>query len=482
MEANGYVADKGMEAVEATLRSGLDAGMDDPHEGLDRDEATKEAEAKPEPPPRQTLAEVHAVFRKWLGDGYDIDVIDAVLATCAAERLDGDPLWLPVISGPGNAKTETVSSLSGAGAHVTSTISSEGALFSASPRRERSKKATGGLLRKIGDRGVLVIKDITSILSADRNTRSGVLAALREIHDGKWERNVGSDGGQTLTWTGRIGVIGACTTMWDAAHGVIAVAGDRFVLIRSDSRTGRVASGMMAIKNTGTETIMRAELAAAAGGIVGHVGADVTPQLDHRENELLVRVADIVTYARTAVERDYKGDVIDAHAPEAPTRFAKQLAQIVRGGLAQGMEREAALRLSLRCARDSMPPLRLAILLDLAANPSSRVADVSKRVTVPWRTARRELEALHMLRMLRCDEEKEPAGAEEEKTVWRYSLADDFDHEALRKRENKRGGFLPEGRCSLRSYSHFRRCSVRVALGCGDMVLAPQALLREEAD
>jgi hypothetical protein len=35
--------------------------------------------------------------------------IDAVLAT-AAERLAGDPLWLLVVSGPGNAKTETVQS------------------------------------------------------------------------------------------------------------------------------------------------------------------------------------------------------------------------------------------------------------------------------------------------------------------------------------------------------------------------------------
>jgi hypothetical protein len=35
--------------------------------------------------------------------------------------------------------------------------------------------------------------------------------------------------------------------------------------------------------------------------------------------------------ARTGVEPDYKGEVIDAHAPEMPTRFAKQLAQLVRG-------------------------------------------------------------------------------------------------------------------------------------------------------
>ena len=59
---------------------------------------------------------MHDVFRKWFGTEYDIDVIDAVMATAAAERLTGDPLWLLVVSGPGNTKTETVQSLSGAGA------------------------------------------------------------------------------------------------------------------------------------------------------------------------------------------------------------------------------------------------------------------------------------------------------------------------------------------------------------------------------
>ena len=151
----------------------------------------------PAPQRPYTLAEVHDAFRKWFGEEYDLDVIDAALATAASERLSGDPLWLLVISGPGNAKTETVQSLSGAGAHVTSTIASEGALLSATSRRERNKKATGGLLRKIGDRGLLVIKDVTSILSADRNTRGSVLAAIREVYDGRWERNVGTDGGQT---------------------------------------------------------------------------------------------------------------------------------------------------------------------------------------------------------------------------------------------------------------------------------------------
>ena len=61
----------------------------------------------------------------------------------------------------------------------------------------------------------------------DLDAIDAVLAALREIYDGRWERNVGIDGGQTLTWTGRIIVIGAVTTAWDSARSVVSSMGDR---------------------------------------------------------------------------------------------------------------------------------------------------------------------------------------------------------------------------------------------------------------
>ena len=86
------------------------------------------------------------MFKKWLGDGYDQDALIAVLAAAAVERLDGDPLWLLVISGSGNAKTETVQALTGADAVLTSSIASEGALLSGTSNKERAKDATGGLL------------------------------------------------------------------------------------------------------------------------------------------------------------------------------------------------------------------------------------------------------------------------------------------------------------------------------------------------
>jgi len=410
MFANGAIADDGMEAAKATLRSGIDGGIAEPHPDLtDRDES---ANASPKPAAANTakphtLDQVHTVFRKWLSADYDIGTLDAMLAVAASEKLLGDPAWLLIISGPGNAKTETVQATSGLGAHIVSTIASEGALLSATSRKDRSKTATGGLLCKIGDRGILVIKDFTSILSTDRNTRTSVLAALREIHDGHWVRNVGTDGGRTLTWSGRVVVIGACTTAWDQAHAVVAAMGDRFVLVRSDSSTGRVGAGRKAIRNTGTEATMRQELVEAVAGLISRVDPDQSYDITDEEVDHILQAADIVTLARTGVEIDYRGDILDAHAPEMPTRFAKQLSQIMRGALAIGMTRPEAMTLVIRCARDSTPPLRLAILEDIGAHPDSRIVDVRRRLQRPWTTADRALQALQVLGLLVCREEEE---------------------------------------------------------------------------
>lgn len=377
-----------------------------------------------------TLDEVHAGYRHWLGPDYDIGALDAVLAVAAAERLTGDPAWLLVVGGSGAAKTETVIPLAGAGATVTSTITSEGALLSATSRREVSKDATGGLLRKIGDSGVLVIKDVTSILSMSGDSRGLVLAALREVADGFWERNVGTDGGRALTWRGRIATIGAVTTAWDKAHAVVASMGDRFVLVRLDSTEHRRTSGRQAISNTGGEVEMRADLAARVGGLLAGVDPLADPQPDAEEADLIVGLADVVTLARTAVEYDYRGDVIDAHAPEMPTRFAKQLAQIFRGAIALGIPRDHALAIAARCAADSTPPLRLRLLLHLAEYPESTTTEVRKHLQVPSNTADRQLQALHMLGLIALDESEEIVGAAT-RNVWRYRLTEHADREVL---------------------------------------------------
>jgi hypothetical protein len=369
------------------------------------------------------------VFRKWLGADYDTDALDLCLAATAVEKLDGDPLWVLIVSGPGNAKTETVQPFHSVGGIVIGSISSEAALLSATPKRDRAENATGGLLRKLGDRGLLVIKDMTSILSMDHVTRGKVLSALREIYDGQWVRDVGAEGGRTIPWVGRITVIGAVTTAWDTHHAVIAKMGDRYTLKRMNSRNKdtRNAAGLRSISNTGDETTMREQLAAAVAGVLA--GMNTEPiRLTATESAIIVAAANLTTLARTSVECDYKGDVIDAHDPEMPTRCAKQLTQVIRGAVAIGMDRTDAMVLAIRCARDSMPPMRLAIIDDVAKHPGSSTQEVRRRLDKPRLTVDRQLQALHMLGVLTCEEVEYGPN---DKVRWYYTLAADIDPDAL---------------------------------------------------
>lgn len=373
------------------------------------------------------LLEVHQRYLRWFGKGYDLGALDASLAATAAERLGGDPPWLLLVGGPGAAKTETIMPLvTGAGAVAVSTITGEAALLSGTSKKDRAKDATGGLLRKVGSRGVLVIKDVTSILSMNRDTRALVLAALREIYDGQWSRNVGTDGGSTLLWEGRLVVIGAVTTAWDSAYQVVATMGDRFLLVRLNSRDHRQSAGRQAMLNVDHEKTMRHDLADAVKALIGSVDPDTDAVLDEAEIDTLLDLADLVTRGRTAVERDFQGNPAFAHALEMPTRLSKQLVQLVRGGIALGMPRSVALAVAQRCAADTIPPLRLAVASDVADHPGSTTADAVERLQLPRNTVDRTLRELHLLGLLTVSSVKWGEGSR-----WTYSLATGVNADTL---------------------------------------------------
>jgi DNA-binding MarR family transcriptional regulator len=179
------------------------------------------------------------------------------------------------------------------------------------------------------------------------------------------------------------------------------------------------------MSNVGDEIAMRKQLASSVKAAL-----ELNPKADltiyPHEVEILIRAADLVTLGRTAVMRDRQGNVIDAHAPEAPTRFVKQLTQVIRGALALDMPRERALHLALRVARDSMPPMRLACLLDVGRHPMSLVSEICKRLDKPRSSIDRELQALQQLGLLSRAEI-----ASGTRTEWRYTMRDEGQQAAV---------------------------------------------------
>jgi len=342
-----------------------------------------------------TLASCVETFRAWMHMP-DPGGLLVILAVVAANRAPGDPVWILLVGPPGGGKTETLGPLAQLpDVHPTATLT-EAALLSGTPKRDHAAAAKGGLLKQIGDFGIIVCKDFGSVLSMNRDARASVLAALREIYDGSWTRHVGTDGGRTLEWSGKVGLIAGCTPAIDSHHAVIGAMGERFVLYRLPA-TDADAQVRRALSHVGHEATMRRELSEAVQTVLAGVDSGQLVALaDEATTERLVTIATLAVRCRSAVERDsYSREVQLIPEAEAPARLALVLLRLLNGMLAIGVDESTAWTLVTKCALDSMPALRRSVLEDLMrrTGPAS-TTEVAERVRYPTTTARRALEDL----------------------------------------------------------------------------------------
>ena len=345
------------------------------------------------------MSEALAAFRRWLHMP-DMDPVLAVAATVVANlSSERSPVWLLVIGPPSTGKTEVLGPVARLPqAHYAATIT-ESALLSGTSRKERAADASGGLLRQIGDLGIIVMKDFGSVLSQHREARAQALAALREVYDGSWTRAVGTDGGRLLSWEGKCGLIAGGTTTYDRHHAVITSLGDRFLLIRLRDIEA-TAAGMAALSHAGREPVMRRELEAAFLGLIASTDASRVRALTDQERAELVRIARYAGNGRTGVERDgYTGELLVMPSPEGPGRLVVALSQMLAALWAIGCDDDIAWRIVRRIARDTVPALRTNVIDALMAYPDQprRTADIAADAGLVTKTAHRQLDDLDLI-------------------------------------------------------------------------------------
>lgn len=367
-----------------------------------------------------TLPELIDLFREHLFLP-DPGLLIVTLGALVANYLPGDPVWMLFVAPPAYGKTEILNALdSVADCYPVSSITEAGLL---SGSMSRNENATGGLLAemtKAGQQahrkerwpnavksfGVIVAKDVTSILSKVGSGKSGVadarldvIAALREIFDGKWDRLLGSDGGRHLAWHGKCGFLGAVTESIDRFSTVMGAMGERFLLYRLPilDNEGRLEQGMASITNVGRQGAFREELAQAVSDFMA--GLNLTyPELPSSVAEALVRLADLTTRCRSSVERSGSMQDIElAYEDEAPARVAAELAQLYRGLRTLGLDESDAWQVVVKVALDSMPKMRRVIVQALAESPQATWQNehqLADRVRLNGPTVRRTLEDL----------------------------------------------------------------------------------------
>jgi hypothetical protein len=343
-----------------------------------------------------SIADVVEVHRNWLHLP-DPGIVEVTFGAVAANRLPGDPVWLLNVGASSSGKTETLGAASRLpDVHPTATLT-EAALLSGTPKKEHATGAKGGLLREVGEFGIIVAKDFTSLLSMNRDSRTALLAALREVYDGAWTRHVGTGGGVTLHWEGKVGFIGGCTPTIDGHHAVSASMGERLIYYRLPEPDDE-AQGHRALAHVGRERQMRDELAEAVVALFAGIdGWHLPPRpLSTEERTKLVDLASLAARARSAVERDRQSrevELVPGH--EAPGRLVKVLAQLLAGMEVIGVLHAEVWRLLGEVAMGCMPALRRSVLECLAERETwCPTTEVALAVDYPTNTVRRTLEDL----------------------------------------------------------------------------------------
>ena len=223
------------------------------------------------------------VFGRWLHMDDHAPVL-AVAATVVANLEAGDPVWLLLVGPPSSGKTEILQSVAGLDYVASAATITEASLLSGTSAKERAHDATGGLLRQIGQSGILLAKDFTSVLSQNRDTLRAAMSAMREVYDGAWHRPVGTDGGKVLHWKGKCGFIGGVTPSYDRYGSITNALGDRFVLLRLPE-VDPDKQARAALAQAKHERRMRAELAEAMTTLINSSApGDISVPLSARKN------------------------------------------------------------------------------------------------------------------------------------------------------------------------------------------------------
>jgi hypothetical protein len=358
--------------------------------------------ALPDPldPKPGALTDCLDTYRRWLHLEDDGQVLFA-LAVVAGNLLPTDPIWGLEVGAPSGGKTETISPLASLPyVHPAATIT-EAALLSGTSAKEREKGSTGGLLRQVGDFGVLLLKDFTSVLSMHHEARAAALSALREVYDGSWDRPVGTGGGRVLSWRGKCGILGAVTPTIDRHHAVMGALGERFVLYRLPPVDPR-AQSRRRLANRGQEARMRGVLAEAATAVLAQVDTELPPRdLAVSEIDGLIDLATFAVRARSAVERDgYTRQVVVMPTPEAPSRLAGSLSTLLAGLESIGAPVADAWSVVSKSAWDCVPDARRRLLTAIRNQPDISTPRLVAATRIPNSTAAIVLEDMRLLELV----------------------------------------------------------------------------------
>jgi hypothetical protein len=311
----------------------------------------------------------------------DIGAAQALFASVAAHRTtQHPPTWNMLVAPSGSMKTALLDTLQGLPSvhtldDVTENTFISGKLDNSGPKQKaRKAPMPASFLHRIGDEGIVVVPDFSTVLAMNKNKQPVILAQLRRIYDGSFAREFGTaENLLERKWQGRITLLAGVTPQFDKYHSVFQSLGERFVRTRWP-RAGGVETALCAMRQeTSAVTAVRSVVHAFLLPLLQQETIPA-PRMVAADEVRVANLGEFIVRGRAFVSRERAThEIEDSPDPEGNTRFPQQLAQIGRGWAAlMGSEvvHEAGMQLIFRVAFDCIPPRRCDVLQALMEGKS----------------------------------------------------------------------------------------------------------------
>ena len=328
-------------------------------------------------------------------------VVKLLCAFIVANRMPIPPPWLFIIASSSGGKSALLNSLANVRGFAPLDDMTANTFLSGMKKAGQETS----FLHQLPTMPFIVMKDFTTILSKNKETKAAIMGLLRKIYDGEMSKRTGQ--GDKLDWEGKVGVLGGSTSSIHTKLREFSDMGERLLFYGFKQPDRRKLGEMILNKKIDDIEAKKAMREAFAGYLdSGSVNIpEEQPILDPETKKDLLDLSDLTTKARSAVERDeYSRDkrVLMVHYEEQVGRFLKQLMAMAYGLIVINLnetgqaimlpeDRKALYGIAL----DSIPLMRRMVLQVLCEYDSASTKALGVRLGLPTDTVRHALEDLN---------------------------------------------------------------------------------------
>lgn len=333
----------------------------------------------------------------------DKSIIKLICAIVIAGRLPIAPPWMVICGAPSGGKSTLLSALEDCvGVFKIDDLTPQ-TFFSGMKGKDGEDMS---LMNKLIPNSILTMKDFSTILSKKETDLGIILAQLRKIYDGDFDKVWGN--GKIGKWNSKISLLIGSTPAIFGLLPKLSDLGERFMIYVFE-QPERISHGMKATE-TLDERPAKKEMRDIFTKFIENIKIPKeTPNIDEETRLRLVELAEFATRARTAVPRNkfMKGQPVESITSlEAPPRFSKQLISIAIG-LRTINENEGKKGLTdpdrlilYKVALDSILNTRRLVLQTLTRFAKAETKAIALKIAYPVESVRLWLQDLAILKVI----------------------------------------------------------------------------------